>query len=79
MAIAPDLLEQRRGNLKLKFVGVDARYELAGGAISFHAIDGIGTEVALIVYLASGGLLWASDYLQTVDEPTSYATKVWRR
>ena len=75
---SPDLLEQRRQTAKLKFVGVDRSYRLAGGAISLHAIDGIGSEVALMAYLAPDHLLWASDYIQTVAAPTSYATEVWQ-
>lgn len=76
--LAPDLLERRRKTAKLNFVGLDATYNLAGGAISLHPIDGIGTEAALIGYLARERVLWASDYIQTVDEPTSYATEVWQ-
>jgi hypothetical protein len=76
--LAPDLLERRSKTAKLNFVGVEATYNLAGGAISLHPIDGIGTEAALIAYLARERVLWASDYLQTVHEPTSYATEVWQ-
>ena len=76
--LAPDLLEQRRKTTHLKFIGVDGPYRLAGGAISLHPIDGIGSEVALIGYLVSDRFLWASDYIQTVSQPTSYAWEVWR-
>jgi hypothetical protein len=76
--LAPDLLEQRRKTTHLKFIGVDGPYRLAGGAISLHPIDGIGSEVALIGYLVSDRFLWASDYIQTVSQPTSYASEVWR-
>ena len=75
--LAPDLLEQRRQTAKLKFVGVDAPYKLAGGEISLHPIDGIGSEVSLMAYLAADRVLWASDYIQTVDEPSAYASEVW--
>lgn len=64
--------------MELKVIGVDDQYQAAGGAISLHAIDGIGSELALIAYLAHDRVLWASDYLQTVDGPTLYATEVWR-
>jgi hypothetical protein len=74
---APDLLEQRRKTASLKFIAVDDRYQLAGGAISLHAIDGIGSEVALMAYFVRDRVLWASDYVQTVDQPTSYASEVW--
>jgi hypothetical protein len=76
--LAPDLLEQRRKTARLKFVGVDAEYKLAGGAISLHPIDGIGSEVSLMAYLAPDRVLWASDYIQTVEKPTEYASEVWR-
>ena len=75
---SPDLLEQHRKTARLRFVGVDARYSLSGGAISLHPIDGIGSEVALMAYLAGDRFLWASDYIQTVAEPTAYALEVWR-
>lgn len=74
---APDLLEQHRRSVKFKFVAVDKTHTLAGGAITLHAIDGIGSEVALMGYLTADRFLWASDYIQTLDEPTSYATEVW--
>ncbi|HLW86849.1 MAG TPA: hypothetical protein VKR57_00075 [Terriglobales bacterium] len=76
--LAPDLLEQRRTTARLRFVGVNATYKLGGGTISLHPIDGIGSEVALMAYLAQDRVLWASDYIQTVEQPTSYATEVWR-
>jgi len=76
--LAPDLLEHRRKSVRLKFIGVDAAYSLAGGAISLHPIDGIGSEVALMGYLATDRFLWASDYIQTVAEPTAYTSEVWR-
>jgi hypothetical protein len=76
--LAPDLLEQRRATAKLKFVGVDAPYILADGEISLHPIDGIGSEVSLMAYLKADRVLWASDYIQTVDEPSAYASEVWR-
>ena len=76
--MAPDLLEQRRGTVKMKFIGVDAAFPLAGGAISLYPIDGIGSEVALMAYLTADHFLWASDYIQTVAEPSSYLSEVWR-
>lgn len=75
--LAPDLLEQRRKAAKLKFVGVDASYSLAGGAVSVHPIDGIGSEVALMGHLVADHFLWASDYIQTVNESTLYTSDVW--
>jgi len=76
--LAPDLLEQRRQTAKLRFIGVDSVYSTAGGAISLHPIDGIGSEVALMAYLVPDRFLWASDYIQTLSRPTSYASEVWR-
>jgi len=76
--LAPDLLEQRRKTVRLKFVGINARYSAAGGAISLHPIDGIGSEVALMGYLMADRFLWASDFIQTVAEPAAYASEVWR-
>jgi hypothetical protein len=75
--LAPDLLEQRRKTAKLRFIGINSAYGTAGGAISLHPIDGIGSEVALIGYLVPDRFLWASDYIQTVAEPSSYASEVW--
>jgi len=76
--LAPDFLEQRRKNAKFKFIGVDGRYELANGALTLHPIDGIGSEGALMVFLPSDRFLWASDFIQTVDAPSQYASEVWR-
>jgi hypothetical protein len=76
--LTPDLLEQHRKSVKFRFVGVDARYSMAGGAISLHPIDGIGSEVALMGYVPADRFLWASDYIQTVDEPSLYGLEVWR-
>jgi hypothetical protein len=76
--LAPDLLEQRRQTARLKFVGIDTTFRLAGGAISLHPIDGIGSEVALMGYVVADRFLWAADFIQTVAEPTSYTSEVWR-
>jgi len=76
--LAPDLLEHRRGAAALKFIGIGAATPLAGGAFSLHPIDGIASEVALMAYLPADHFLWASDYIQTVAEPSAYASEVWR-
>ena len=76
--LTPDLLEQRRKTARLKFVSVKGTYAAAGGAVSLHPIDGIGSEVALMGYLVADRFLWASDFIQTVAEPTAYASEVWR-
>jgi len=75
---APDFLEQHRNTAKFKFIGVDSRYPLAGGALTLYPINGIGSEGALMAFLASDRFLWASDFIQTVDEPSQYASEVWR-
>lgn len=76
--LAPDFLEQHRKNAKFKFKGVDSRYDLANGALTLHPIDGIGSEGALMAFLPSDRFLWASDFIQTVDEPSQYASEVWK-
>lgn len=76
--LAPDLLEQRRGKVKLKFKGVNTALRLAGGKIQLYAIDGVGSEGALMAYLPDDGFLWASDYIQRLDQPAKYTTEVWQ-
>ena len=51
---------------------------VAGGRVRLVPIDGIGSEVALMVYVGADRFLWASDYIQTVDEPSLYAAEVMR-
>jgi len=74
--LAPDLLERQRARATVKIVGVTAWTPLAGGAVTLHPIDGIGSELALMGYVAADRFLWASDYVQSVTEPTSYAREV---
>lgn len=76
--LEPDLLEQRRASAELVFVPVDRPHRAAEGAISLHPIDGIASEVALIAYVAADRFLWASDYIQSIAEPSVYASEVWR-
>jgi hypothetical protein len=76
--LAPDLLESRRATAKLNFVGIEGAYSVAGGGVSLYPIDGIGSEVAVMGYIAADRFLWASDYIQTVAKPSLYATEVWR-
>lgn len=75
--LAPDKLERHRGAVRLRFRPVSDSLTLAGGAITLHAIDGIGSEGALIAYLRNDRFLWASDYIQDVRNPTLYALEVW--
>lgn len=74
----PDELEKKRSGVKFKFVPVDKELTLAGGKVKLHAIDGIGSEGALMAYLPDDKFLWAGDYIQTNRQPTAYATEVWR-
>jgi hypothetical protein len=52
---------------------VDSRYNLANGALT-HPIDGIGSEGALMAFHPT--LPLGSDFIQTVDEPSQYASDV---
>jgi len=80
--LAPDSLQLRRNRSpvagRLNFVPIGQATDLAGGRIRLAPIDGIGSEVALMVYLPVEKFLWASDYIQTLDEPTLYAAEVLR-
>ena len=76
-ALTPDLLERKRETARFNFIPVDDSLQLAGGRLRLYAIDGIGSEVALMAYLPGEQFLWASDYVQRTDQPTSYATEVW--
>ncbi|HTS10708.1 MAG TPA: hypothetical protein VMH00_01195 [Candidatus Limnocylindrales bacterium] len=74
--LAPDTLERSRASAQFRFVGVDKAYATANGKVKVYPIDGIGSEVAMMVYLPESHFLWASDYIQTVKEPTEYANEV---
>lgn len=78
---SPDELEQSRSRGKripMKFVPVDGFLRLAQDRVELMPIDGIGSEVALMAYLPADKFLWASDYIQTLDEPSLYAAEVIR-
>lgn len=74
----PDELEKRRGQSNFKFIPVDKELTLAGGKVKLHAIDGIGSEGALMAYLPDEKFLWAGDFIQSNRVPTAYAKEVWR-
>lgn len=76
--LAPDFLEQHRKSARFNFIPVENRYELAAGALTLHPIGGIGSEGALMAFIRSDHFLWASDFIQTVDEPSEYASEVWK-
>jgi hypothetical protein len=75
---SPDLLEQHRKSIKFKFVSVDKSYVAAEGKLQLVAIDGIGSEGALMAYLPDDRFLWASDYIQSVSRSTAYTNEVWQ-
>lgn len=76
--LEPDKLEARRRVAHLHFRAVSDSLRLAGGAITLFAIDGIGSEGALMAYVPDARFLWASDYIQDGRHPTLYALEVWR-
>jgi len=69
--LAPDLLERRRNAVSVQIRGIEAATPLAGGALTLHPIDGVGSEVAVMAYVAADRFLWASDYLQP---PSGFAS-----
>lgn len=76
---APDLLERTRTNgasRQLNFVEVNDSIDLGNGALRLISIDGVASEVALMAYLPVSRFLWASDFIQTVEEPSQYAKEV---
>jgi len=74
----PDLLEQHRKSIKFKFIPVDQAYNAGNGKLKLAAIDGIGSEAALMAWLPGSGFLWASDFIQSVTRATSYTREVRR-
>ena len=76
--LAPDRLEAHRAGNPLKFRPVTDSLRLAGGRVALYAIDGIGSEGALMAWLPASATLWGSDYLQDASQPTLYTTEVVR-
>jgi hypothetical protein len=78
--LAPDTLElERRKNpakARLKFISVEQAMTAAKGGLRLLPIDGIGSEIALMAYFPEEKFLWASDFIQTLDEPSAYAREV---
>ena len=62
--IEPDLLEKRRSSARLTFKAVDDKLDLGGGAVRLRAIDGVGSEGAVMAYVPSDRFLYAGDYIQ---------------
>jgi hypothetical protein len=71
----PDKLESMSPRPKMKFQSV--RESLVRHGLSLYAIDGAGSEGALMAYLPNDGVLWASDYVQTLKAPALYTTEVY--
>src|SRR5262249_25720178 len=76
----PDTLERLRQKdpkaVRLKFEAVERPETVGGGDARLLPIDGIASEVALVAYVSGDRFLWASDFIQTLDEPTLYASAV---
>ena len=49
---------------------------LAGGAITLYPIDGISSEGGALGFVQGEKFLWASDYVQTISEPSQYGREV---
>jgi hypothetical protein len=75
---SPDLYERRRKSVAFNFRAVDDSLSLAGGTLRLYAIDGMGSEGAVMAYIEGDRFLWASDYIQTTQQPSTYAIEVWR-
>ena len=78
--LAPDALERstaQRGT-RLRMRTVSDSLSLAGGRLRIYPIDGISSEGALMAYLPDDRYLWASDFVQTVKEPSQYGLEVRR-
>lgn len=74
----PDLLEERRESMAFSFTGIDEIHTLAGGKLQLIPIDGLGSEGAIMAYLPEDYFLWAGDFVQRVDAPSSYTSEVWQ-
>jgi hypothetical protein len=73
---APDKLEHSRPRARLIFRPVTDSLRLAGGAVALYPIDGIASEGALMGFVRGERFLWASDYVQTLEEATQYGREV---
>jgi hypothetical protein len=69
----PDKLESQRRAMRF----VPIRQSLVHAGIQLYGIDGAGSEGALMAYLPNDGVLWASDYVQTLESPALYTTEVY--
>lgn len=75
---SPDALEAStapRGEA-MRLTTVSDSLVLANGAVRLYPIDGAASEGALIAWIPADRYLWASDFVQTVSEPSQYASEV---
>jgi hypothetical protein len=73
----PDELERsRRRTQPVRWVWVDSAASLGGGAIRLSGIDGPSSEGAVMAFMPGSGFLWAGDYVQDPDGPSTYAREV---
>ena len=77
--LQPDALERSKAKRGAEFRArtLSDSLSLGNGAIKLYAIDGAGSEGALMAFVPSEQYLWASDFVQTVARPSQYATEVW--
>jgi hypothetical protein len=76
--LAPDRLERVRASRHFALRMVDDSMSLAGGKIALYAINGIGSEGAVMAFLRDPAVLWASDYFQNPTQPALYTSEVVR-
>jgi hypothetical protein len=69
----PDKLETHPH--RMRFVSLREPWVHPG--IGLYPIDGAGSEGALMAYLPNDRVLWASDYVQTLEAPALYTTEVY--
>jgi hypothetical protein len=72
----PDLLERSRQHAVFRFRAVTDSLPLAGGDVLVFPIDGVASEVSLAAFVRPNRFLWASDYIQDLNEPTQYVDEV---
>jgi hypothetical protein len=68
----PDELERARSRVHLRFRPIRNSATFAGGDVDVFPIDGAASEGALAVFLRQDRFLWASDFIQDLDDPTQY-------
>jgi hypothetical protein len=76
----PDRLEKVRASkgsaVAMRFRPIDDSLSLAGGALKVRAIDGIGSEGALMTFAPASRFLYAGDYVQSLGAPSAYLNEV---